>query len=225
MIRALIWKVWYEAYILYSHLLESEKNTWYFAYGANIDEKALEARSIKPKITQIFEMVDFELRFDHPSSNQQVGFASIHPAYGKKVWGKLYLITESEARKLDFEELVPVFHRYKREYYTQNNRKFYFYKSLICKKGLKPSSSYVSKIIHGLEAYNIVPHTYIDQLKLIGIIKGNRPAFDSRYFIKKLSAWPALLRGFAIIYERKSVIFLKFFESFNFFSFRKKNDN
>ena len=72
----------------------------YFGFGSNLDEKILQGRvgGTFPK-RQAAYIPDYSLFFSGP--------ASIYPKNGSKVYGALYLLTESQMQLLDRSEGVP----------------------------------------------------------------------------------------------------------------------
>jgi hypothetical protein len=61
---------------------------------------------MRPLDTRVAELLGFELRFDLPVGPGERGVANVAPRAGDSVWGVAYLLTHSDADRLDRTEGV-----------------------------------------------------------------------------------------------------------------------
>ena len=81
-----------------------DHKVYYFAFGANLDDSVLTERKI-----QVFESFDHVLqgaclKFTQPGFYDQHGYASADHQPGGVVYGKVYLILATDARRMDYFE-------------------------------------------------------------------------------------------------------------------------
>lgn len=80
---------------------------WYFAYGSNLDPGTfLGRRAMRPLDARAALLEGFELRFDLPVGPGERGVANVAPRAGESVWGVAYLLSHSDAERLDRTEGV-----------------------------------------------------------------------------------------------------------------------
>jgi len=85
----------------------TEPTLWYFAYGSNLDPGTfLGRRRMRPLDTRVAVLEDFALRFDLPVGPGERGVGNVVACAGERVWGALYLLTLTEAARLDRTEGV-----------------------------------------------------------------------------------------------------------------------
>jgi cation transport regulator ChaC len=149
-----------------------EAGKLYFAYGSNLYLKQLVER-LERKISpiQVVFMADMELFFPRSSIKQDGGVASFRGAKGKKLWGALFEVTESDLDKLDIKEgakSVPKSYERKQvAVYDESGNEYnaLTYEAVVEGKYL-PSRAYMQKIISGAEECKL-PKEYIQHLKNI----------------------------------------------------------
>lgn len=132
---------------------KTEDKKRYFAYGSNMDGKQILERCPKSNKIGQASISGFEFFIN------KRGVASISKKEGKKVWGIIYAITESDETSLDKCEGYPKV--YGKEKLPELNA--FCYIDPIKEKGL-PRDGYLEKIIKAAQL-NSFPKEYIAELK------------------------------------------------------------
>lgn len=177
-----------------------EGTTWYFAFGANLDAKVLKTRHMRPMAIVPFVLKDYELRFDHPSSWQGVGYASAHAAQGRQIYGHLIQLPDCDASRMDCDELVPFFRRYVRHEHEQEGHQFYFYVSNVPTNNLLPTPRYLGMMLSGLRLNPHIPANMLSHYQNHETRLPETPTPDSEYFVQR-GRWPNWLRKITGPYE------------------------
>ncbi|MBI3534382.1 MAG: gamma-glutamylcyclotransferase [Deltaproteobacteria bacterium] len=176
MLRMFAWRICFELLNLKKLLIEDKTQVFYFAYGANLDKEVLKDRKISPLEEKEFVAENFELQFSHPGPYEGMGFASLIKKPGAKTYGKLYRLTQTDLKRLDYYELVPFLGRYKREEVRQNGLVFYIFTSGHPAQNLKPTKSYKDSILNGLKTIQGAPDSYIRHIESIEVLETCIPA-------------------------------------------------
>jgi len=181
----------------------------YFAFGANLDKSVLALRRIKVFDTYDFVLQGAALRFSLTGFYAQQGYASADVADGEVVYGRMYLILESDARRMDYFEGVPFLEAHEKVFIQVDGMQFYYYRNTEIVDGLKPTREYLDYILHAYESMEIVPLTYLEHLKTTETLEEFMPIAETGTFVSDLSRWPKFLRPGLLGYER---LMLKFVE-------------
>jgi hypothetical protein len=168
MLRFLAWRLLFEACNLRRLLGHGHGRVQYFAFGANLSPAIMRERRIEALSTRHFTLEGYGLRFDHPAPRAGCGYASAEPAAGESVHGLLYTISERDAARMDFYEMVPVVGRYRRTWVDQDGERLYFYQTNRSTPGLKPTAEYLGYIVDCLASHPDVETAYLERLSTIG---------------------------------------------------------
>ena len=84
-----------------------DRKVYYFTFGANLDESVLAQRRIKVFAAFDHVLENASLQFTQPGFYDQHGYASADPSDDSVVYGKIYLILERDARRMDYFEGEP----------------------------------------------------------------------------------------------------------------------
>lgn len=209
MITSLSWRFFFELQNLKKiGIIQSEsKNEWYFAFGANLDPEILLKRKIRPLETVEFSLEDYGLKFSHPGPFKGMGFASIDPSPGSRVYGVLYKLTSLDARRMDYYELVPFLKRYRRQNHQQSGYSFFSYTSTSPREHLAPTPQYLNKILNGYGRLKNVPKEYLDNLAATKTLIKMIPADNLGIFFKTFPNGPKFLNQAIKWGDQKSVQF------------------
>lgn len=209
--KIFLWRLAFELKNLQRAVAPSKDTVQYFAFGGNLDPKVLLRRKIKPVAEKPIVLKDYQMRFTHPGAFEGMGFASIEPAPGKVTYGKLYTLTQTDADRMDYYELVPFLNRYKRVSVNQDGEEFFFYQSAVPRQGLKPTKKYVQMILDGFHKVDHVPESFLAELKSIETIDKLIPAKKLEFRVKNLDRWPASLVPFLQKYDQTAIkLFIKY---------------
>lgn len=190
MFRILAWRLGFELKNI-QKLINGSKNTVnYFAFGANLDPEVLKRRKIIPLSEKPFILKDYALRFSHPGGFMRMGFASLDEAQGEVTYGKLYTLTEIDAIRMDYYELVPFLNRYQRCEIEQDGEKLFFYHSSDPRAELQPTQKYLNLILNGFKNVTHVPKEYLDKLASTETLKEMIPADDIQFLYKVSDNYP-----------------------------------
>jgi hypothetical protein len=187
----------------------SGKKIHYFAFGANLDESVLALRRIKLFDTYDFVLQGAVLRFSLTGFYAQQGYASADAADGEVVYGRMYLILESDARRMDYFEGVPFLKAHEKVFRQVDGMQFYYYRNTEIIDGLKPTREYLDYLLKAYETMEIVPQPYLEQLKTTEVLEEFMPIAETGTFVSELSRWPKFLWPGLLAYER---LMLKFVE-------------
>ena len=203
MLRVMLWKLGSEwanlVRLLWPHL---DKKIHYFAFGANLDESVLTIRRIKVFDTCDFVLQGAALRFSLPGFYAQQGYASADVADDEVVYGRMYLILESDARRMDYFEGVPYLKAHEKVFKQIDGRPFYYYRNTEIVDGLRPTQEYLDYLLKAYESMEIVPQSYLDRLKKTEVLEEFLPIVETGTFVSELSSWPKFLRPILLGYER-----------------------
>ena len=187
---------------------KSKRHFKYFAFGANVNKNVLiNRRRIRPITQKNFVLKDHALTFGLQSAHEGVGYGTIIKKPDEKVYGKLYDLSEIDAKRMDFFEGVFI-GSYHREFVTQDDETFYYYGSKKCDASLRPTQEYVNKIINGLEKEAHVPKDFIDFLKAIEVGIPDKPSIRRKTFFISNKKWlPKKANALLNRFDRKLFLF------------------
>ena len=172
MLRYIAWRLLFEICNIRRCFGHGSGRVRYFAFGANLSSTVMRERRIEPFSAEYFTLEGHALNFDHPSPWRGCGYASAAPLAGGAVQGVLYTLSERDAARMDFYEVVPVLGRYRRTWVEQGGERLYYYQTMRPTAGLKPTSEYLGYILDGLASH---PGVDAPGLKRIAVIETGRP--------------------------------------------------
>ena len=201
--RILLWKMGTElAHLKRAFSPRRDKKIYYFAFGANLSREILESR--KMEVFEEFDYVlgDAALRFTKYGFFKNHGFASADPEPGEKVYGKMYLILERDARRMDYFEGVPFLKAHERIIGQAEEFDFFYYRTSRVTLGLKPTREYLDYITNAYEQMGLVPEDYLRDLKATKVLEEFFPPDEPRGRIKHFYRWPRFCWPMLIAYEQ-----------------------
>ena len=211
MLRAILWKLGAEwANLMRVLWPRYDSKTYYFTFGANLDASVLAQRRIKVFASVDYVLENAALQFSQPGFYDQHGYASADPSAGSVVYGKIYLILERDARRMDYFEGEPFLRVHEKVFEQAEGVHFYYYRTTRIVEGLKPTREYLDYLLNAYATMDIVPQEYIERIKETEILELFRPMTQTSVFVRDLSSWPAALQPVLLAYERQLQKFIEF---------------
>jgi gamma-glutamylcyclotransferase (GGCT)/AIG2-like uncharacterized protein YtfP len=143
-------------------------DTWYFAYGSNLDIAQKKGRTGKIRRAEPCRLPGYRLAFNKRGS-QGERFANIVPDASHEVWGVAYLCSPAALCTMDEYEGVTGGHysRIPVRVFTKSGDAldavtYVAGEDYVCGEGL-PTSSYLQRIVHGARHHSL-PEEYIRSL-------------------------------------------------------------
>ncbi len=124
------------------------KTIYYFAYGSNLHHSQMKKRCVNCKFIKKIILRNYNLTF-----RSKNGAADIQKKIGKKVYGGLYIISESDEKKLDIYEEYPTL--YKKMFFKHKNKKVMTYIMSKKTKLIPPTKKYLNIIKQGYKDCNL----------------------------------------------------------------------
>ena len=180
----------------------SKKRVYYFAFGANLSPNILRLRRISVYETFDYVLEDCALNFSQRGFYKDHGFASADASVGGRVYGKMYLIRQSDAKRMDYFEGVPFLKAHAKIVQQVQGKPFYFYRSRTPLNDLKPTQQYLNYLTHAYRNMDIVPSQYTDALLTTKVLKTLEPQDQTGVFVRHLSRWPKALHPLLKLYEK-----------------------
>ena len=180
----------------------SKKRVYYFAFGANLSPNILRLRRISVYETFDYVLEDCALNFSQRGFYKDHGFASADASVGGRVYGKMYLIRQSDAKRMDYFEWVPFLKAHAKIVQQVQGKPFYFYRSRTPLNDLKPTQQYLNYLTHAYRNMDIVPSQYTDALLATKVLKTLEPQDQTGVFVRHLSRWPKALHPLLKLYEK-----------------------
>lgn len=211
MLRIFLWKTGFEWAQLKRILWpRAERKTWYFAFGANLCVDVLEQRRIK--VFEAFDYVleDAGLRFSQAGFYKEHGYASADVSAGEVVYGKMYLILERDAVRMDYFEGVPYLEVHEKVFSKVNGSDFYYYRAINALEGLKPTQEYLDYLITAYREMNEVPPEYIESMAATRVLDEFLPQDQTGDFVRDINRWPSLMHPLLVYYEGCCLRFVEF---------------
>ncbi len=202
MLRIALWKLRATCSVRAHRWRANEPLVYYFAYGANLHPKVMKRRGIGVHAEEAFELKGHRLSFAQPGPWKNCAFATVEADPSSVVWGKLYLISASDARRLEYEELVVVFGRHRTLELEQGGRRFFLFQSVHPRPGLKPTAVYRDLLVDGLKGYPGVPSAYVEQLQRTETATAGEISDDSGYLVRDIEKFPRAAQPVLRRYER-----------------------
>ena len=182
----------------------------YFTFGANLDESVLVQRRIKVFAAFDHVLENAVLQFSQPGFYDQHGYASADPSEDSVVYGKIYLILERDARRMDYFEGEPFLRVHEKVFRQADGTRFYYYRTTRIVDGLKPTREYLDYLLNAYATMDIVPQAYIERIKATEILEVFQPMTKTSVFVRDLSSWPGALQPILLGYERQLHKFIEY---------------
>ena len=203
MLRIILWKLGIE----WAHLKRAlwprwERKVYYFAFGANLCSDVLEQRRIRVFESFDYALPDAVLRFSQPGFYRDHGYASADAAEDSAVYGKMYLILESDARRMDYFEGVPFLEAHDKIFRDDDGLSFFYYRTTRIVDGLKPTREYLDFIVDAYRRMPIVPDEYLRELESTDVLDRLHPIDETSLFVRDAGRWPAFMARLLLGYER-----------------------
>jgi hypothetical protein len=207
LLRVVLWKTGFELAQLKRLLWpRANRKIYYFAFGANLCPDVLEKRRIT-----VFETFDYVvdnavLRFSQPGFYRDHGYASADADDSEVVYGKMYLILERDAARMDYFEGVPFLDAHEKVFRQDDDFSFYYYRTTRIFDGLKPTQEYLDYLTTAYRQMPDVPDAYIDSIAATEVLERFLPADQTGLFVRKIGQWPAVMHPLLVNYERLCLV-------------------
>lgn len=202
MLRILLWKLGFEwANLLRLLWPRDEERIYYFAFGANLSPDILKQRKMTFYETFEYVLEGAELCFSQSGFYKDHGFASADPAPDKKVYGKMYLIRKSDARRMDYYEGVPFLKAHDKIVQPYQGKQFYYYRARQSTANLKPTEEYLGYLTTAYHEMDCVPVDYREAMETTETLTTLQPQNLTGKFISDLESWPEVLHPVLVWYE------------------------
>ena len=202
MLRIILWKTGFE----WAHLKRilwprADRKIYYFAFGANLSVDVLEQRRIR--VYEAFDHVleDASLQFSQAGFYREHGYASADAVEGEVVYGKIYLILESDAVRMDYFEGVPFLRVHEKVFAAVKGKDFYFYRAVNMLDGLKPTQEYLDYLVTAYRAMPDVPQAHIDAMAATEVLEHFVVQDQTGEFVRDINRWPAFIHPLLVYYE------------------------
>lgn len=203
MLRVIFWKIGCElAHVKRALWPQVERKVYYFAFGANLCREVLEVRRIKVFDAFDFVLDDACLCFSQPGFYKDHGYASADASEGDVVYGRMYLILERDAERMDYFEGVPFFKVHEKVKQQADGFEFYFYRTTRVVEGLKPTREYLDYLIDAYQQMPAVPADYLAATRATEVLEIFEPLNETGVFVTDVNRWPAPFHPLLVLYER-----------------------
>ena len=187
-----------------------DRKVYYFTFGANLDASVLAQRRISVFACFDHVLENARLQFSQPGFYDQHGYASADPGEGSVVYGKIYLILERDARRMDYFEGEPFLRVHNKVFSEADGIRFYYYRTTRIVDGLKPTREYLDYLLDAYATMDIVPQAYIERIRATEVLEVFKPMTNTSVFVRDLSSWPGMLQPILLGYERQVQKFVEF---------------
>jgi hypothetical protein len=179
----------------------SGRKIYYFAFGANLSADVLKRRRIS--VYEAFDYVlnDAVLRFSQVGFYKDHGYASADAAEGEVIYGKMYLILEADASRMDYFEGVPILQVHDKVFRQVNGADFFYYRAKKAREGLKPTREYLDYLITAYRTMPSVPKAYVESLAATEVLDLFLPQDQTGDFVRDINRWPAIFHPMLVYYE------------------------
>ena len=212
MLKIILWKLGFEwANILRILSPKDDERIYYFAFGANLSPEVLQQRRMTLFETVDYTLEDADLRFTLRGFYKDHGFASADAAAGEKVYGRLYLIRQRDAKRMDYFEGVPLRKVHDKVFLDYNGEQCFYYRAAVVTQNLKPSQEYLDFITTAYREMDCVPKDYLTALEATEVLEDFKPLDTTGKFVKHQERWPEAMHPLLIKYEgicQKTVFWL-----------------
>jgi hypothetical protein len=202
LLRIIFWKLGFE----WSNFLRivrpcSDRRIYYFAFGANLSPDILNLRRIEFYETFDYVLEDATLNFSQGGFYKDHGYASADVAVGDKVYGKMYLIRESDAKRMDYFEGAPFLKVHDKIFQQHQGERFYFYRAVAPAENLKPTQEYLDYLTTAYREMDCVPDEYLESMATTKVLEQLEPGIKTGEFVRDLNRWPVVLHPLLLKYE------------------------
>ena len=211
MLRIILWKAGFELAQLKRILWpRPERRIYYFAFGANLAQEVLQQRRIRVYEAFDYALDDAVLRFSQAGFYKDHGYASADAAEGGVVYGRMYLILERDAARMDYYEGVPFLDVHEKVFRQFDGADFFFYRANNALDGLKPTREYLDYLLTAYRENSDVPRDYIDSMAATEVLDHFQPQDKTGDFVKDINRWPACLHPLLVYYEGCCLLLVEF---------------
>ena len=203
LLRVILWKIGCElAHLKRALWPRHARKVYYFAFGANLSPDVLRTRRVS--VFEAFDYVleDAALRFSLPGFYRGHGYASADAAAGEVVYGRMYLILERDAERMDYFEGVPCFGVHEKVFREDGGMRFFFYRAARTVDGLRPTREYLDYLVEAYRGMPAVPPEYLARMQATEVLQHFEPLDETGTFVGELERWPAALHPLLLSYER-----------------------
>lgn len=202
MLRIILWKSGFEWAQLKRVLWpRADRKIYYFAFGANLSADVLELRRISVYESFDYVLDDAALQFSQPGFYREHGYASADAAKGEVVYGRMLLILERDAERMDYFEGVPFLGVHEKIFRKVNGADFYFYRAVTRADGLKPTQEYLDYLTTAYREMPDVPQSYIDLLAATEVLEDFIVQDQTGEFVRDINRWPVFMHPLLVYYE------------------------
>ncbi len=202
MLRIILWKTGFELAQLKRILRPRvERKIYYFAFGANLSPDILELRRIRVYESFDYVLEDAALQFTQSGFYREHGYASADAAAGEVVYGKMYLILERDALRMDYFEGVPFLGVHDKVFGAVRGKDFYYYRAVKKFDGLKPTQEYLDYLVTAYRAMPVVPQAYMESMAATEVLEEFIVQDQTGEFVRDIDRWPAFMHPPLVFYE------------------------
>ena len=202
MLRILLWKIGFEwAQLRRIVWPRPERKVYYFAFGANLSAEVLAQRSIRVYEAFDYVLENAGLRFSLAGFYRDQGYASADAVPGESVYGRMYLMLESDAIRMDYFEGVPFLVVHEKVLVRDPQREFFYYRAIRALGGLKPTREYLDYLLEAYRDHSEVPPAYLDQIARTEVLDEFRIQDRTGDFVRHIDRWPAWTHPALVLYE------------------------
>jgi hypothetical protein len=202
LLRIILWKSGFEWAQLKRILWpRADRKIYYFAFGANLSADVLELRRINVYESFDYVLEDASLQFSQAGFYKEHGYASADAADGEVVYGRMLLILERDAERMDYFEGVPFLGVHEKVFRKLNGVDFYFYRAVTRVDGLKPTQEYLDYLTTAYREMPDVPQSYIDFLAATEVLEDFIVQDQTGEFVRDIDRWPVFMHPLLVYYE------------------------
>jgi hypothetical protein len=211
LLRIILWKAGFE----WAHLKRflwpcHDRKIYYFAFGANLSPDILELRRIGVHEAFDYVLDNASLQFSQAGFYKQHGYASADAVDGDVVYGRMYLILERDAVRMDYFEGVPFLNVHEKVFGTVKGSDFYYYRAINALEGLKPTREYLDYLVTAYREMEEVPQTYIETMVATEVLEHFVVQDQTGDFVRDINRWPTFLHPVLVYYEGFCLRFVEF---------------
>ena len=202
MLRIFLWKLGFEWSNL-KRILQprSDHRIYYFAFGANLSADILNQRRITVYETFDYILENAVLRFSLSGFYKDHGYASADVAVGEKTYGRMYLIRQSDAKRMDYFEGEPFLKVHDKIFQQYQGSPFYYYRAVVPTDKLHPTQEYLDYLTIAYREMDCVPDSYLEAMEATEVLGTLEPQDRVGEYVRDINRWPSILHPLLIVYE------------------------